>query len=432
MTLRRRRDSSLSASVDRETGSSDRVPQLGAIVRGIVSKITSFGAFVKVPGYLDGLIHISRMAERPLSEQEAREIVRENEAIFAKVILVGPGRYSLDIRFVDQEEGTDLDPSNGRRIQLEPAIAKGVYEEVKPSMESSRKSDETSVAVNKIYSAVIIKELKYGVFVKAGNQTGLLPQAKIGKTCSGRFGEKVYVKIVEVQSNGKFNCDARYVDQRTGSDLDPENLHSNEKLTFDGVIIPPEEFNKEAPPRDRQARRDRSESVVRRSNRREEDDSVNRSRHGRRDDDEIVKKGRDEVVRRPGRDDDDVVRRNRDDVVRRPRHGDEEDVIKRPRRSRSRDDVVRRPGRGDDDVIRRDRDDVVRRPVRRDEEDVIKRPRRSRSRDDVVRRPGRRDDDEIIRRPKRSPSRDEVVRRPNRSDSRRSRSRSEEIIIRRR
>ncbi|TEB19969.1 hypothetical protein C9890_0125 [Perkinsus sp. BL_2016] len=398
------------------------------------------------------------MAEVRLDESEARKILKENEAIYAKVVLVNPGRYSLDIRFVDQEEGTDLDPDNERRIQLEPGIANGVCCDLPAAAQVVTDNHQEKLEINKVVKAVIIKELKYGVFVKVGNHTGLLPQAKIGKTSSGRFGEKLFVKIAEVQGNGKFNCDARYVDQRTGGDLDPDHTHTNEKLTYNGVVIPQDEFNMDKKeersearpePSDRRRRpiqRDRSTSVVKRPNsdRRPRDRStsvVKRPNSDRRQRDRS-----DSVIRRPPQNEQ-RQRERSESLGRRPnmekRQRDRsESLVRRPnmdkRRDRS-DSLVRRPNK---DRTERDRSDsVVRRPnndkrQRERSESVVRRPnndKRQRDRSESVgRRPNaerRRDrSDSMVRRPHSRRDRSEsLVRRPNK----RSRSRSEEIVRRR-
>ena len=463
MTRRRRSDSSVSSSSDSSRivdngggvdggSSSTRVPQVGAMVRGIVSRITSYGAFVKVPGYIDGLLHFSRMEESRLDEAEARKILKENEAIYAKVVLVNPGRYSLDIRFVDQEEGTDLDPDNERRIQLEPGIANGVCCDLPAAAQVvTGDNQQERLEVNKVMKAVIIKELKYGVFVKVGNHTGLLPQAKIGKTCSGRFGEKLFVKIVEVQGNGKFNCDARYVDQRTGGDLDPGHQHTNEKLTYNGVVIPKDEFNIEkeedksevkVEPRDRRRDRNRSRSLVKRRRDDASDPVVRKpmqrdrsaSAEVRRPNNDRRQRDRSEsVVRRPNNDRRQIGRS--DSVLRRPRNEQRqrersESPVRRPnmeKRQRERSESVVRRRNGDN---RRERSES---PVRRTMNDKRQRERS----ESVVRRPNKdrtqRDRSEsIVRRPntdKRQRDRSEsVVRRPN--SDRRQRDRSESVVRR--
>ena len=369
------------------------VPQLGAMVRGFVTRITSYGAFVKVPGYLDGLLHFSRMSDSktPIDESSARTLIKEDEAIFAKVVLVGPGRYSLDIRFVDQEDGSDLDPDNIKRIELEPAIADGVWQETS-APHSERSANH--VELNKIYRAVVVKEFKYGVFVKITEKgfndkvVGLVPSAKLGKA-GNRFGDKLIVKVVEIQKGGKFNCDARFVDQRSGEDLDPEHEHTVDKLTVDGAPIPLNEFETQrSAQKTHTPRRERKTSRSRELRRNERKRSRGRDRS-------------ESVIRRPRNDD----RKRSESVIRRPRGEKRERSDSVIRRRRERSDSRKRSESG----IRRPRD-------RKRSESVIRRPRnRSES---VIRRPGRGDDERAESRGRRARSR--------------GRDPSEDIIIRRR
>jgi len=405
MTRRRRASSSVSLSPSSPRAGTATVPQLGLMVRGIVTKFTSYGAFVKVPGYLDGLLHFSRISESPdkkiLNESEVKNILRENDSIFSKVVLVGPGRYSLDIRFVDQVEGLDLDPENEQRIALEPEIAQGVWYEPKIGMSKDGNKKDLDLAVNKIFHAVVVKEIKYGVFVKIEpNHVGLLPTGKLAKTVSAKFGDKIWVKIVEIQNNGKFNCDARFVDQRTGADLDPSHEHSSEKITVEG-----DAFEKKSPETKKKdsnngRRRDRSESVARRRNNdRKRDRSVSEMSRRNRDRSESV------ITRRKDarRDRSESVIRRRTDDRRRDRS---ESVI--ARRKDAKTDNRKRDR--SDSVIARRRDDKT--DGRRDRsESVIARRRDDKKRDrseSLIHR--RRDRSEsVIRRRERSPKRDEEI-----------------------
>lgn len=412
-------------------------------MRGIVGKITSLGAFVKVPGYQDGFLNFSRISESRsepwMDEGAARRIVRENEAIYAKVVLVGTNKYSLDIRFVDQEDGTDLDPDNTKRIEIEPEIASGVWYEVKaPKIANNEEvAGKDQVELNKVYKGIIVRDQKYGVFVKlldrtVEGQVGLLPQAKIGKAVDAKFGNKLFVKVVEVQKAGKFNCDARYVDQRTGDDLDVANIHSEEKLTYNGIPIPPDEMRKvensggnqskkrqDRSPNAERRRRDRSDSPNRVERKRDRSDSpIARRREDKRRDrsDSPNARRRDEKRRersespiarrrdekRRDRSDSPIARkrelrqrsdspipRNRDNK----RHDRSESPIARKREERRSDSpIARRRDAGPRDNVRRDRSEspIARRQARRDRSESVVRRRRDderdskRSRDDII------------------------------------------------
>ncbi len=86
----------------------DEVPEkykIGSIVRGRVVNLTSFGAFTKLEEGIDGLIHISEIADRRIERPE--EVVSVGDEIDVKVINLDPkGRrigLSLKAAIADQE-----------------------------------------------------------------------------------------------------------------------------------------------------------------------------------------------------------------------------------------------------------------------------------------------------------------------------------------
>ena len=89
----------------------DEVPEkykVGSIVRGKVVNLTSFGAFTKLEEGIDGLIHISEIADRRIERPE--EVVRVGDELDVKVINLDPkGRrigLSLKAAIADQERAS--------------------------------------------------------------------------------------------------------------------------------------------------------------------------------------------------------------------------------------------------------------------------------------------------------------------------------------
>ncbi len=77
---------------------------VGDLVRGPVSNIVSFGAFIKIEDELEGLVHISELAEGAFLHP--RDVVKKGEIVTARVIHVdGQGkRLALSMRGLDQKE----------------------------------------------------------------------------------------------------------------------------------------------------------------------------------------------------------------------------------------------------------------------------------------------------------------------------------------
>jgi polyribonucleotide nucleotidyltransferase len=85
-------------------------PEIGVIYQGVVQKIMDFGAFVQILPGLDGLVHISELANQRV--EKVTDIVKEGDVIPVKVLEIdarGKVRLSLKAALADQQEST----SNG-------------------------------------------------------------------------------------------------------------------------------------------------------------------------------------------------------------------------------------------------------------------------------------------------------------------------------
>ncbi len=66
---------------------------VGAAVRGVVSRIAQFGAFVKLEPGVEGLVHVSELAHRHV--HSVSSVVREGEAVECKVLACDPDEQRL-------------------------------------------------------------------------------------------------------------------------------------------------------------------------------------------------------------------------------------------------------------------------------------------------------------------------------------------------
>jgi small subunit ribosomal protein S1 len=75
----------------------ERFP-VGSVVTGVVTKTVDFGAFVRLEDGIEGLVHISQLADRRVGRPE--EVVNAGETVTVKVIGLRPQehRISLSIR----------------------------------------------------------------------------------------------------------------------------------------------------------------------------------------------------------------------------------------------------------------------------------------------------------------------------------------------
>jgi small subunit ribosomal protein S1 len=127
---------------------------LGQIVRGTVTKITNFGVFVGLEDGLEGLLHISELADHKVEDPE--EIVKVGEEIEVKVLRVDPDERKIGL-------------SRKRVEWAEEAEAEAAKEEAKGA------SDSSAPAVKHV-------DLKGGVGSSSGPLIAPIPRHKAEKS----------------------------------------------------------------------------------------------------------------------------------------------------------------------------------------------------------------------------------------------------------
>lgn len=71
--------------------------EVGSIVEGVVTGITSFGAFVELPGGVTGLVHISEVADTYV--KDVKDYLKERDKVKVKVINIDDkGKIGLSIK----------------------------------------------------------------------------------------------------------------------------------------------------------------------------------------------------------------------------------------------------------------------------------------------------------------------------------------------
>ena len=83
--------------------------ELDMVLEGVITNVTHFGAFVDIGVHQDGLVHISAMSERFISDP--REVVKAGDIVKVKVMSVDAPRkrIGLSMRMSDQAERTPDD-----------------------------------------------------------------------------------------------------------------------------------------------------------------------------------------------------------------------------------------------------------------------------------------------------------------------------------
>ena len=78
--------------------------RIGDVVTGVVSKITSFGAFVELQDHIDGLVHISQISEERI--EKIKDVVNLEDEVTARVIKIDrkERRIGLSIKAASYDE----------------------------------------------------------------------------------------------------------------------------------------------------------------------------------------------------------------------------------------------------------------------------------------------------------------------------------------
>jgi small subunit ribosomal protein S1 len=83
--------------------------KVGQLVEGVITRLTKFGAFARLEGDIEGLIHISEISESRI--EHPKEKLRDGEVVTLRIIRIDPDqrRIGLSLRKVDSGAYKDLD-----------------------------------------------------------------------------------------------------------------------------------------------------------------------------------------------------------------------------------------------------------------------------------------------------------------------------------
>lgn len=83
-----------------------RTHQIGEIVPGRVTKLVPFGAFVRVEDGIEGLVHVSELAERHVEIPE--QVVAVNDDVMVKIIDIDLERRRISLSLKQANQGVDI------------------------------------------------------------------------------------------------------------------------------------------------------------------------------------------------------------------------------------------------------------------------------------------------------------------------------------
>ncbi|POF57463.1 RNA-binding transcriptional accessory protein, partial [Vibrio vulnificus] len=126
--------------------------EVGMILEGVVSNVANFGAFVDIGVHQDGLVHISALTDRFVSDP--REVVKAGDIVKVKVMEVDVQRkrIALSMRLSDE-------PGQDNRSQR-PATPRGQQERRAPSPRRHDNDNTLGGAMGGAFAAAFAKAKK--------------------------------------------------------------------------------------------------------------------------------------------------------------------------------------------------------------------------------------------------------------------------------
>ena len=116
---------------------------VGTLVKGIVSKVTAFGAFVELENGIEALVHFTELSDQPFGKVE--DVVKQGDEITAKVIKLDSEhkKIALSIKehLIDHTQSDADDIVVGKRKPTK-AKKKKEQEEEKGSEDGQEESKE--------------------------------------------------------------------------------------------------------------------------------------------------------------------------------------------------------------------------------------------------------------------------------------------------
>jgi small subunit ribosomal protein S1 len=121
----------------------------GDVVQGKVTKVVTFGAFVEILPGVEGLVHISELAQHHV--ENPREVVSQGDTVNVRILEVDAERRRLSLSLKRVEDGMPVQPAPGEDA---PTPSLGLSEEVfsddeesSPSAAADYPDPESSAAV---------------------------------------------------------------------------------------------------------------------------------------------------------------------------------------------------------------------------------------------------------------------------------------------
>ncbi len=101
---------------------------IGQLVEGVITRLTSFGAFARIDDTIEGLIHISELSDHRINHP--KEVVKEGQRVTLRIIKIEPEkrRMGLSLKRVPDEAYAVIDWAPDEEEEAEATIGEALEE----------------------------------------------------------------------------------------------------------------------------------------------------------------------------------------------------------------------------------------------------------------------------------------------------------------
>ncbi len=126
---------------------------IGQLVDGVITRLTSFGAFARIDDTIEGLIHISELSDRRITHP--KEVVKEGQQVTLRIIKIEPEkrRMGLSLKRVPDEEYAVIDWAPDEEVEeatigeaVDTEVVQEAYEDAAAALAEEEASEEAPAA----------------------------------------------------------------------------------------------------------------------------------------------------------------------------------------------------------------------------------------------------------------------------------------------
>jgi small subunit ribosomal protein S1 len=125
----------------------DEIYTQGQLVSGTVTNVVGFGAFVLLDIGVEGLVHVSELADPPPSDP--REVVQQGDELVLRILRIDAFRHRISLSlkrvYPEEEKGNLVQEARAKSVEKDETRASLSANEERPSIESERAVEEGSL-----------------------------------------------------------------------------------------------------------------------------------------------------------------------------------------------------------------------------------------------------------------------------------------------